>query len=270
MDNLSRAAVGIGPQTLKAIAPSFLKRTTGQASTLESDQKIQVITGFEIAVDNCKMFNGHYEFDSSDVRFLGRGYAFAGHFELLGEIESKPELVTREQAEYIFEKQISDELFEDLNKGLEKFGITNREDIRQFLAQCAHESGGLKWLRELGGYDYFTKNYEWRDDLGNDQEGDGAKFSGAGAIQLTGRYNYQAFANFIGDQNVVLIGVDYVAQHYPISSACFWWYKNEMSDFVASGATCRQVSARVNGWDPANGLEDRLYYYQRARDTINA
>ncbi len=41
-----------------------------------------------------------------------------------------------------------------------------------------------------------------------------------------------------------------------------------MNDFCDIGATCRQVSARVNGRDPANGLADRERYYRRCLDII--
>jgi hypothetical protein len=41
-----------------------------------------------------------------------------------------------------------------------------------------------------------------------------------------------------------------------------------MNDFCDIGATCRQVSARVNGRDPANGLTDRERYYRRCLDII--
>jgi len=265
MNNVIRAAIGMGAKTLRANQTSWLKRMPIQSSELPSDQKIQVVTGFEIPVDNVIIVDGHYQFDSTDMRFFGRGYAFAEHFEFVGEVvEATPELVTQSQAIYIFENAVTDELFKDLNEGLQKFGITDKEDIRQFLAQCAHESGGLKWLKEFATGD----DYEWREDLGNNQAGDGRKFKGGGAIQLTGRANYQGFADFIGDPEIMNQGVDYVAEHYPISSAGFWWYNNNMSDFVASGATCRQVSARVNGWDPANGLADRIYYYERAKEVI--
>jgi hypothetical protein len=95
------------------------------------------------------------------------------------------------------------------------------------------------------------------------RQGDGRRFKGGGAIQLTGRYNYQRFADFIEDQDV-MEGAAYVATTYPFTSAGFWWHLNAMNAVVDQGATCRQVSARVNGRDPANGLADREVYYARA------
>ena len=90
-----------------------------------------------------------------------------------------------------------------------------------------------------------------------------------GFIQLTGRANYQAFANDIGDSRV-MEGVDYVATNLPWTSAGFWWSNNDMSNFINNkGATVEQVSARVNGKHPANGLSDRQYYFSRCKDIFN-
>jgi len=110
-------------------------------------------------------------------------------------------------------------------------------------------------------------DYEGRKDLGNTQNGDGPRYKGAGFIQVTGRYNYQQFANYIKDQNV-MNGVNYVADNYPFTISGFWWMTNKMNELCDSGATCRQVSARVNGRDPANGLADREKYYKRCCEII--
>ena len=105
----------------------------------------------------------------------------------------------------------------DLNKCINKFGITTKARLRHFIAQTSHESGLGKWTQELGGTSYCSK-YDGRKDLGNTQPGDGCKYKGAGYIQLTGRYNYQKFANYIGDQKV-MNGCSYVATNYPWTSA---------------------------------------------------
>jgi putative chitinase len=177
------------------------------------------------------------------------------------------ELVTKAEAEHIFEKPISDALFGDLNNCLEKFAINTSPRIRHFMAQISHESGGLQWLKELGGQAYFTEMYEDYLGLGNTEPGDGARFAGAGAIQLTGRYNYQAFADYIGDPEV-MDGQEYVASKYPFTSAGFWWWKNRMNTLVDSGASVDEVGARVNGKFLPNGYEDRRYYYYRASEVI--
>lgn len=264
INDVIKAAVGIGQRRLIATQDTFLKRSPVQSTDLVNTEKLAVSKGFEIVVTACAIENSHYAFESDDARFTGKGYAFMGHFVAIGGVDAAVFLVSQEQANYIFERTVSDVILADLNNCLVKFGITEKEDIRQFLAQCAHESGGLRWLKELASGD----DYEWREDLGNNQAGDGRKFKGGGAIQLTGRSNYQAFADFMGDPEIVNQGVDYVAEHFPISSAAFWWRNNDMSAYIVDGATVEQVSTRVNGANPANGLADRIYYYGRAKEVI--
>jgi putative chitinase len=152
---------------------------------------------------------------------------------------------------------------QELHKCLTTFSITTKVRIRHFLAQCSHESNGGRWMKELAS----GADYEGRKDLGNTQNGDGPRYKGAGFIQVTGRYNYQQFANYIKDPNV-MNGVNYVAENYPFTISGFWWMTNKMNELCDSGATCRQVSARVNGRDPANGLADREKYYKRCCEVI--
>lgn len=173
--------------------------------------------------------------------------------------EQRNGLVSMAQAAAVFGREPRQSQLDDLNACLERFKINTPTRIRHFLAQVGHESGGLRWMSELAS----GEAYENRTDLGNTSPGDGVKYKGAGAIQLTGRYNYQKFADFIGDQNVML-GHTYVAAKYPFTSAGFWWYQNGMNAICDSGASCRQVSAKVNGRDPANGLADREAYFARA------
>lgn len=174
-------------------------------------------------------------------------------------------LVTSSQIEYIFGKPISPYLFNDLNKCLERFEINKPERIRQFIAQIAHESVGFQFFVEFAdGSDYEPPSILALQ-LGNTEPGDGARFKGAGALQMTGRYNYQRFADYMGDARI-MEGVEYVASTYPITSAGFWWYDNKMNFFVDSGATCEEVSRKVNGG--TNGLSDRLRYYNLALDVI--
>lgn len=145
----------------------------------------------------------------------------------------------------------------DLNVTLMRFGISKTPArIAHFISQCAHESGHGKYTKELAS----GTAYEWRQDLGNTQPGDGPRYKGGGYIQLTGRSNYQRFANYIGDP-AVMQGVDYVAAKYPWSSAGFWWANAGLNQLVDNGATVEQVTRRVNGG--YNGLADRKMLYER-------
>ena len=146
---------------------------------------------------------------------------------------------------------------DELNQCLNRFGITDKRSYRHFLSQCSQESACGRYTKEIAS----GKRYEGRTSLGNTQPGDGPRFKGAGYIQLTGRYNYQKFANYIGDQRV-MEGVDYVSVKYPWTSAGFWWYMNDMNTLCINGATCKTVTKRVNGG--TSGLETRQMYYNKA------
>jgi putative chitinase len=189
---------------------------------------------------------------------------------LIKSLESPVVLVTREQANFVYQTQLYDAEFKDLNDCLLRFSITAKEDIREFLAQTAHESGGLKYSKELAsGWDY-----EWREDLGNTQAGDGPKYKGCGYLQVTGRSNHQRFADSVNDQEVMRQGCEYTAKVYPASISGFWWRDNNVSQKIANGATLTQISALVNTGSMytsagrINGLDDRAYFYRRAQEVI--
>ena len=186
-------------------------------------------------------------------------------FKVWSQDGKQADYVTAAQLRTMGANTVTDQQVRDLNDCLRMFNITSPARIRHFLAQTMHESGLLRWMTELasGGA------YEGRSDLGNTQTGDGRRFKGAGALQLTGRYNYQLFADYMGDERV-MEGADYVSVRYPFTSAGFWWQQNGINAFVDSGASCRQISARVNGRDPANGLAERERLFAAATNIIRA
>ena len=182
--------------------------------------------------------------------------------------------VTTEQLKQLGWSNITDEMVKGLNNALVKYNITTPERIRHFISQAMHESG-------LGIYTKETASgnaYEGRTDLGNTQTGDGPKYKGVGYIQMTGRANYQAFADYMGDQDIMK-GVDYVSGKYPWEAAGFWWYDNGMNAIVDSlaGTSIDQqtleISRTVNrGNRYSNGMpnhyEERRDYYILTLDII--
>ena len=167
------------------------------------------------------------------------------------------QLVTLEQLAAIWEcapHLISSHEIEEMNHCLRTFEINTRDRIKHFLSQTAHESGGGKWKKELAD----GTAYNNRSDLGNGPD-DGPRYKGAGYLQMTGRYNYQRFSDWIKDPRV-MEGVDYVAETWPFTCSGFWWMDNRMNDLCDQGADCLSVTKRVNGG--TNGLADRQHYLE--------
>jgi len=173
------------------------------------------------------------------------------------------EVVTKEQLEQIGWTGVDDDMISDLNNTLVKYDITTPDRIINFISQVSHESGAGLYTTELGKKVYFEKyepETEKGNELGNVDDGDGYKYRGAGYIQLTGKYNYEAFAEEMDDDEIMQ-GADYVAENYAWASAGFWWDNNNMNALVNSGASVDKISTRVNGRNPANGIVDRKRYY---------
>jgi putative chitinase len=135
-----------------------------------------------------------------------------------------------------------------------------------FLAQIAHESGGLRWLEELAS----GQAYEGRADLGNDQPGDGVRFKGRGLIQLTGRANYTAFARALGrDLTSSAEAAAQVAEDPDlcVRAATWFWSENGLNP-LADADDLEAVTRRINGG--LNGLADRAKYLARAKAVFPA
>lgn len=151
-----------------------------------------------------------------------------------------------------------------LNSLLPEFGIDTPVRIAAFLAQVGHESGQLRYNKEIWGPTTAQKGYEGRKDLGNVVKGDGIKFKGRGLIQLTGRSNYKAFSD--------AVGVDFVSTpelvetpRYAVMTACWFWKSKKLNVFADSG-NFKGLTKAINGW--YNGLEDRLQIWERAKKEL--
>jgi predicted chitinase len=169
--------------------------------------------------------------------------------------------VTADQLKQLGWVNVSDAMITDLNNTLVKFDIITPDRIQHFISQVSHESALGYYTQEIAsGWKYEG----WVTSLGNTEEGDGPKYKGAGYLQMTGRRNYQAFADFIGDSQV-MEGVNYVAEKYPWMSAGFWWNQNHMNELIDNeGTTVIDVTHVVNGGE--NGLDERIQYYKLVQE----
>ena len=161
-----------------------------------------------------------------------------------------------------------------------------------FFAQTAHETGEYKLFSENLSYStdglkkifgkYFpgtlaegySRNPEkianrvYGNRMGNGDEasGEGWKFRGRGALQLTGKENYTAFSKYLNKPEI-LVNPDLVANEYAFESAMFFFDKNKLWTICDKGiddASITALTKRINGG--TLGLDHRkaltLKYYE--------
>lgn len=168
----------------------------------------------------------------------------------------------------------------------DKFEIHTPERQAGFIAQCAHESGMFKAVKENLNYSdkallgvfpkYFNaenvQNYARQPEkianrvygnrMGNGDEasGDGFKYCGRGLIQLTGKDNYKRFSD--------AVGVDFVANpelveqpQYAVMSAGWFWSANGLNKFADTkdivGMT-KHINGGIIGLDHRTELYNKL------------
>ena len=128
------------------------------------------------------------------------------------------------------------------------------------LAQLGHESGSFKYVEEIAS----GSAYEGRVDLGNITDGDGVRFKGRGLIQLTGRTNYTAYGESIGQDLTTANHWTKVATDPSLAvDAAGWFWETADLNALADSDDVKKVTKRINGG--YNGLEDRKAYLKRAK-----
>jgi putative chitinase len=163
--------------------------------------------------------------------------------------------------------------------------IANDIQLAHFMGQCHHETGGFRLPSENLNYDsaglrkvfskYFPTDilaaqytrqpmrianrvYASRMGNGNEASGDGWRFRGRGAIQLTGKSNYQAFSNYVKDLEIIS-NPDIVATKYFFKSAEFFFNCNNLwlvANKGIDGTVIRELTKKINGG--THGIEDRI------------
>jgi putative chitinase len=150
-----------------------------------------------------------------------------------------------------------------------------------FFAQTGHETGNFKLFVENLNYSakslqavfgkYFPGDlelsyerqpekianlvYASRMGNGNEASGDGWKYRGRGALQLTGKSNYQAFAEYLKKPDLL---PEAVADEYSFESAFFFFDRNKLwsiCDLGINDDSILKLTKRINGG--TNGLDHR-------------
>lgn len=151
-----------------------------------------------------------------------------------------------------------------LNTAMQRYQIVGRKRVAAFIAQLGHESGQLRYVREIWGPTPAQAKYEGRADLGNTQPGDGSKYRGRGLIQITGRANYAACGEALGLDLIIQPELLELPQ-YAAMSAAWFWKQNGLND-LADRDQFNTITRRINGG--LNGLQDRLEIWSRARAVL--
>ena len=193
-------------------------------------------------------------------------------------------------AEKLAKLHISADWVDPLNETFERFGIVTHNQQAMFIGQCSHECGNFRLLEENLNYKaatlrkifpkYFPTDelaaayanmpnkqeaianrvYANRMGNGDEQSGDGYRYCGRGLIQLTGKNNYQAFADSI--ETTVEDASEYLATFEGAAqSACWFWESNRLNRFADVG-DIRGLTKAINGG--FIGLDDRIKHYNHA------
>ncbi|MFD8102927.1 C39 family peptidase [Nocardia fluminea] len=152
------------------------------------------------------------------------------------------------------------------NEALAAADCTNVERAAMWCAQLGHESLGLRYMEEIAD----GHAYEWREDLGNTQPGDGRRFKGRGPIQLTGRGNYRRFGEWAHRK-----GYAPAAEHFTANPALvaeprwgflaatyYWTVERPQLNALSDARDIWRASAAVNG-APPNHLQERTDRWNR-------
>ena len=206
-------------------------------------------------------------------------------------------ILTRDQlAQLLLGNPYLDHWYHALEQALPDYDINTPQRVAAFIAQCAHESGGFRALKENLNYKavtlrkifpkYFpddaTANhyaslpnkqeaianrvYGGRMGNGPEASGDGFRYCGRGLIQLTGKQNYQNFADSI--ETPVEDVPEFLATFEgAVQSACWFWESNNLNQW-ADKSDILTLTKRINGG--TIGLEDRIKHYEHALHVLGA
>lgn len=173
-----------------------------------------------------------------------------------------------------------------MRKAMEYYDISPIRAVH-FFAQTAHETGNFKLFSENLNYSakaldavfgkYFKRAgvdaneyarqpekianrvYASRMGNGDEESGDGWKYRGRGALQLTGKSNYEAFAEYLKKPELVE-SPEAVADEYAFESAFFFFDRNKLWSICDEGVTedsILKLTKRINGG--TNGLDHRAH-----------
>ena len=190
-------------------------------------------------------------------------------------------------SEKLTKLHINPDLAGPLNETFERFNISTVRQQAAFLGQCGHECGNFKVFEENLNYRAetlmklwpkrfptleFAKQYErnprkiansvYSNRMGNRDEasGDGWRFRGSGALQLTGHSNFYHAGK--------ALGVDFVMEPELVRTPKYalltagWFWSTHGCNALAENADWVGLTKKINGG--TIGLDDRVKHTKEA------
>lgn len=177
--------------------------------------------------------------------------------------------VTRQQMLAILgDGQRVDYFLHYINAWADTFEINTPLRMAHFLAQCCHETCGMKFLKETGKPYYFNKYEQGKlaKMLGNTQKGDGMKYRGRGLLMLTGRGNYKAYQTSGYCKGDIMDEPEWLEKPLGATKSGMWyWWKNGLNA-LADKDDVVAVTKKVNGG--TNGLDERKKWLVKCKKAL--
>lgn len=177
--------------------------------------------------------------------------------------------VTRKQMLEILPDECRvDHFLHYINIWADTFGINTPLRMSHFLAQCLHETCGLKYTKELGGTRYLSRygRGDLAKMLGNTEKGDGVKYCGRGLIHITGRANYQAYQNSVYCNGDIMNNPELLEKPCGATKSGMWWWMKHGCNALADKDNILAVTKKVNGG--TNGLDDRKKWLVKIKKVL--
>lgn len=178
-----------------------------------------------------------------------------------------------------------------LLKMKEVFKLSTIEDTAHFVGQLHHETAGFKYGEENLNYSakglllifprYFNRgtaeeykkqperiaNKVYANRMGNgpEESGDGWKFRGKWAIQVTGKNNHIFFSKYMNDSRILKDPINVIKRYY--WDAALWYFRSNSLFNITKTVnynSIRKLTRRINGG--YNNLQHRydmtMKYYE--------
>jgi putative chitinase len=185
----------------------------------------------------------------------------------------------------------AEHLIDGINSAIQQADLSTPERLAAFIAQCAHESGGFKFLEENLNYkaeslckvwpSHFnseianeyahnpekiaSRAYANRMGNGDEESKDGWMYRGRGFLQTTGKKGYEELSD--------ATQIDFVSNPDAVAtpegacvSAAVYWEKHRLNRFVDSNEFVGLTKA-INGG--TIGLDDRMARYNHALSVLS-